>query len=50
MAIFGVAPTKKSIQYAGAAFFRISDGQVSEGWVLGDLLTLLRQLGARQLP
>lgn len=48
--IFGVAPTKKSIQHAGAAFFRISDGQVSEGWVLGDLLTLLRQLGTHQLP
>jgi steroid delta-isomerase-like uncharacterized protein len=48
--IFGVAPTKKSIQYAGAAFFRISDGRVAEGWVLGDLLTLLRQLGAHQVP
>jgi steroid delta-isomerase-like uncharacterized protein len=48
--IFGVAQTKKSIQYAGAAFFRISDGRVAEGWVLGDLLTLLRQLGASQLP
>jgi len=48
--IFGVAPTMKSIQYAGAAFFRVSNGQVAEGWVLGDLLTLLRQLGATQLP
>jgi steroid delta-isomerase-like uncharacterized protein len=48
--IFGVAPTNKSIRYAGAAFFRISDGEVAEGWVLGDLLTLLRQLGAHQLP
>ena len=48
--IFGIPATKKSIQYPGAAFFRISDGQVAEGWVLGDLLTLLRQLGARELP
>jgi steroid delta-isomerase-like uncharacterized protein len=48
--IFGIAPTKKSIQYAGVAFFRISRGQLAEGWVLGDLLTLLGQLGARELP
>lgn len=43
--IFGLAPTGKEISYAGAAFFRIRDGQVIEGWVLGDLLGLLRQRG-----
>jgi steroid delta-isomerase-like uncharacterized protein len=48
--IFGLAPTGKAISYAGAAFFRIRDGQVIEGWVLGDLLGLLRQLGAHLLP
>jgi steroid delta-isomerase-like uncharacterized protein len=48
--IFGVAPTGKRIEYAGAAFFRIAHGKIAEGWVLGDLLTLLRQLGARSLP
>jgi len=48
--IFGLAPTGKAIAYAGAAFFRIADGKVTEGWVLGDLLSLLRQLGARSLP
>jgi steroid delta-isomerase-like uncharacterized protein len=48
--IFGIAPANKSIRYAGAAFFRISGSQVAEGWVLGDILTLLRQLGAKQLP
>jgi len=48
--IFGLAPSGKAISYAGAAFFRIKDGQVIEGWVLGDLLGLLRELGARQLP
>ncbi len=48
--IFGFAPTEKEISYAGAAFFRIRDGQVIEGWVLGDLLGLLRQLGAHSLP
>jgi len=47
--IFGVAPTGKAISYAGAAFFRIAGGLVIEGWVLGDLLSLLRQLGARSI-
>lgn len=48
--IFGLAPTGKAISYAGAAFFRVKDGQVIEGWVLGDLLGLLRELGARAVP
>jgi len=48
--LFGLAPTGKAISYAGAAFFRIAEGQVIEGWVLGDLLALLRQLGAQRLP
>jgi steroid delta-isomerase-like uncharacterized protein len=48
--IFGVPPTGKSIAYFGAAFFRIADGRVIEGWVLGDLLALLRDLGASSLP
>ena len=48
--IFGLAPSGKEITCAGAAFFRIKDRQVIEGWVLGDLLGLLRQLGAHSLP
>jgi len=48
--IFGVAPTGKSITYSGAAFFRIEDGKIAHGWVLGDIVSLLRQLGASSLP
>jgi steroid delta-isomerase-like uncharacterized protein len=48
--IFGVAATGKSIAYSGAAFFRIADGKLIEGWVLDDLLALLRDLGARSIP
>jgi steroid delta-isomerase-like uncharacterized protein len=48
--IFGVAPTGKIVSYAGAAFFRIENGQVAQGWVLGDLTALLGQMGARTLP
>jgi steroid delta-isomerase-like uncharacterized protein len=48
--IFGVAPTGEKVNYAGAAFFRIENGQVAQGWILGDLTGLLGQLGARTLP
>jgi steroid delta-isomerase-like uncharacterized protein len=48
--LFGVAPTGKEISYAGAAFFRMANGKIIHGWVLGDLLPLLRQLGAQKLP
>jgi steroid delta-isomerase-like uncharacterized protein len=48
--IFGIAPTGKTIGYSGAAFFRIADASVVEGWVLGDLLTLLRALRAHSIP
>jgi steroid delta-isomerase-like uncharacterized protein len=44
--LLGVAPTGKRIQYAGTAIFRIEAGQVTHGWVLGDTLGLLQQLGA----
>lgn len=48
--IFGVGPTGRSIRYAGAAFFRIDDGWIAEGWVLGDLVSLFEQLGVRSIP
>jgi steroid delta-isomerase-like uncharacterized protein len=48
--IFGVAPTGRKVSYAGAASFRIENGQVAQGWVLGDLAGLLGQLRARTLP
>jgi len=47
--IFGVAPTHRKMSYSGAAFFRIRDGQVAEGWVLGDIFGLLKSLGAGEL-
>jgi steroid delta-isomerase-like uncharacterized protein len=48
--LFGIAPTGRQIAYQGAAFFQISDGLVTKGWVLGDLLSLLKSLGAHALP
>jgi predicted ester cyclase len=43
--IFGVVPTGRRITYAGAAFFQITDGRITKGWVLGDRMSLLQQLG-----
>lgn len=44
--LFGIAPTGKSIVYAGVAIFRVRNAQVADGWILGDTLGLMRQLGA----
>jgi steroid delta-isomerase-like uncharacterized protein len=48
--IFGVLPTGRQISYGGAAFFRIADRRIAQGWVLGDVVGLLSQLGVHNLP
>jgi steroid delta-isomerase-like uncharacterized protein len=49
-AIFGSAPTGRRVTYAGATFFRF-DGKarIASAWVLGDLITLLTQLGLKDM-
>ena len=44
--LFDVPPTGRTIEYAGMALFLFRDGLISHLWVLGDRLSLLRQLGA----
>lgn len=44
--LFGIAPTNKRIEYAGVAIFKIAEGTLIEGWVLGDLMSLTKQLEA----
>jgi steroid delta-isomerase-like uncharacterized protein len=49
--IFGAKPSGERISYAGAAFFAFdAEGRIARAWVLGDLVTLLGQLGLRKLP
>jgi steroid delta-isomerase-like uncharacterized protein len=48
--LFGVAATGSEVTYAGAAMFRIRSGKIVHGWVLGDMLGLMRQLGAVSDP
>ena len=42
--LFGIAPTNKPIEYAGVAIFKFNKGVMIEGWVLGDLINLKKQL------
>ncbi len=44
--LFGVSATHKEIEWGAAAFFRISEGQLSELWVLGDIDAVKQQLHA----
>jgi steroid delta-isomerase-like uncharacterized protein len=43
--LFGIAATGRRVSYAGVAIFRIAEGYIAEGWVLGDVHGLVRQLG-----
>jgi predicted ester cyclase len=45
--IFGIAPTGRVIQYAGAAVFKFKGDLIVEVWVLGDVYGLISQLGAK---
>ncbi len=42
--VFGIAPTRKRIEYAGAALFSFQDDRIASIWVLGDIHGLQQQL------
>jgi predicted ester cyclase len=42
---FGAAATGKRVTWTGVDIFRIADGKIIEGWGVGDMLGLMRQLG-----
>ena len=44
--LFRVAPRNRKVVYAGAAIYRFGDDRIADGWVLGDTLSLMRQIGA----
>jgi steroid delta-isomerase-like uncharacterized protein len=45
--LFGIAPTGRRIQYAGAAVFKFRGDRIAEVWVLGDIYGLINQLKAK---
>jgi steroid delta-isomerase-like uncharacterized protein len=48
--LYGLAPTGKQVSYSGIAIFRIKGGKIAMGWVMGDALGLMKQLGAMHAP
>lgn len=48
--LFGVAPTGRPVAYEGIAVHRMAEGRISECRALGDILGLLRQIGAVPKP
>jgi predicted ester cyclase/GNAT superfamily N-acetyltransferase len=47
--LFGIGPTGRPIEYSGAAIFRIAEGKVAHGWVLGDRAGLREQIAGDSL-
>lgn len=43
--LFGVPATGRRVSYVGVAIFRLADGLIVEGWVVGDTQELWRALG-----
>ena len=41
----GLAPTGRKLSYSVAAFWRLAEGKIAEGWVTYDQMDFLEQLG-----
>ncbi len=42
----GVAPTGRSIQFESVDVMRVHDGKIAEHWGVGNIFSLMQQLGA----
>lgn len=47
---FEVPPTGRSVEYTGIGFFTFKDGLIHTVWVLGDLISVYKQLGWKPAP
>ena len=48
--LMDIAPTNRQVALAGMSMYHITDGKLSEGWVVPDMLGMLQQLGAIPTP
>jgi steroid delta-isomerase-like uncharacterized protein len=48
--LLGMPPSGRAVTYVGAAFFRVREGKIHEGWVVGDTQALWKALGVLALP
>lgn len=48
--IFGVPPSNRKIEVPGLTLVRVVNGRITESTVKNDMLVLLHQLGATELP
>ena len=48
--LMGISATGKAVAVPGISIFRFAGGQVAEGWIYGDTLSLLQQLGVMAGP
>jgi steroid delta-isomerase-like uncharacterized protein len=46
----GLAPTGRSISYAGITIWRIGGGRIVENRIVQDFMGLMQQLGAERIP
>jgi steroid delta-isomerase-like uncharacterized protein len=46
----GIPPTGKQVKWTGIFIFRIADGRIADHWLEQDIMSLMQQLGAIQLP
>lgn len=46
----GIPPTGKEVAFDVIDIFRIADGRIAEHWFVGDMMTLMQQLGAVPTP
>ena len=48
--LFGIPATGRQVTMRGLSMVRVANGQIQEGWIQNDVVGLLRQLGATELP
>jgi predicted ester cyclase len=46
----GIEPTGNEFEVSNMVFTRIEDGKIAERWVLPDMLGMLQQVGAVDMP